>query len=146
MVDVITLSSCLHDTMLDQVRALSSSIKLLLVLVISGWSLYYIGFLEVSADEKSERVLFVGDFLESEADGDFDGEPIASLCSAKNWTESLIFNCDAPTGGIGVVRNVHLNCIRSAIEAGGQSDGKTILGLTATFSRVDHSRDRASRR
>ncbi|KAK8049533.1 hypothetical protein PG994_011263 [Apiospora phragmitis] len=103
--------------MLDSSRASSSPIKLLLSLIIFSWSLYYLGFLEVFADVEDEKVLFVGNFLESEADGDFDGEPIASLCSARNWTEGLVFNCDAPSGGIGVVRNVHLNCIRFAIEA-----------------------------
>ncbi|KAK8138642.1 hypothetical protein PG984_002022, partial [Apiospora sp. TS-2023a] len=104
----------------DQVRALPLSINILLSLVISGWSLYYTGFLEVFAGGKNEKVLLVGNFLESKADAGFDGEAIASLCSSKNWTEGLIFNCDAPTGGIGVVRNVHLNCIRFAIEAGAE--------------------------
>lgn len=122
--------------MLNQARAWPSSIKLLLTLVITGWSLYSIGFLEVSADGKNEKVLFVGDFLESKADDDFDGEPIASLCWAKNWTGGLVFNCDAPTGGIGVVRNVHLNCIRFAIEAGGQSAGKTMLEVAGADCHV----------
>jgi len=116
--------------MLDSSRA-STSIKLLLSLLVFGCSLYYFGVLELSAyiEVEDEKSLFVRSFLESEAGGDFDGEPIASMCSAKNWTGGLVFNCDAPSGGIGVVRNVHLNCIRFAIEAGGQSAGRTMLGF-----------------
>lgn len=125
---ILDLATCI--TMLDSSRA-STSLKLVLSLLVFGCSLYYFGFLELSAGigDEDEKSLFVDSFLESEADGDFDGEPIASLCSAKNWTEGMVFNCDAPSGGIGVVRNVHLNCIRFAIEAGGQSAGKTTLGF-----------------
>ncbi|KAK6841917.1 hypothetical protein PG987_002777 [Apiospora arundinis] len=107
--------------MIDSSRA-STSIKLLLSLVVFGCSLYYFGALEASTliQHEDEKGIFVGNFLENEANGDFDGESITSLCSAKNWTKGLVFNCDAPSGGIGVVRNVHLNCIRFAMEAGAE--------------------------
>ena len=64
---------------------------------------------------------FVQDILENEIDGPFDGSALAALCSTKTWTPGLIFKCEAPQGGFGDVRNVFVNCVRYAIEAGGTS-------------------------
>jgi hypothetical protein len=64
-----------------------------------------------------------GAFIESasttEIDGPFDNTTLVELCKTRTWTPGLIFKCEAPAGGIANVRNVFLNCVRYAIEAGG---------------------------
>lgn len=88
------------------------------------WSLSYFSlstsYERVLRQFRGEKARFVEDFLQNEIDGPFDGEPIATICRNKTWTKGLIFNCDPPAGGIGKVRNAHLNCIRLAIEAGAE--------------------------
>lgn len=68
-----------------------------------------------------EEASFIKQALQTEIDGPFDGEWISRLCNSRAWVPGLIAKCDAPQGGIGNVRNVFLNCIRFAIEAGGVS-------------------------
>jgi hypothetical protein len=74
---------------------------------------------EILRKFKDEKRLFVSDFLEYEIDGRFDGSGIAELCASKTWNPNLILSCDPPPGGLGLVKNAHLNCIRFAIEMGG---------------------------
>jgi hypothetical protein len=42
------------------------------------------------------------------------------MCLDKNWTAGLVFTCDKSFGGLGNIRNSILNCVRYAIEAGGE--------------------------
>jgi hypothetical protein len=70
---------------------------------------------------KSEKELFITDFLDTEIDGAFDGTAIGRLCEGKKWTKGLMLSCDPSPGGIGEVKNAHLHCIRMAIEMGGES-------------------------
>ncbi|ORY62275.1 uncharacterized protein BCR38DRAFT_346272 [Pseudomassariella vexata] len=102
-----------------------SILKIIAVLVLFSWSLSYFGITRAHYERvlrqfKGERAHFVADFLENDFDGPFDGKQIALLCANRTWTEGLIFHCDPPAGGIAVVRNAHLNCIRMAIEAGAE--------------------------
>ncbi|KAG9237517.1 hypothetical protein BJ875DRAFT_149015 [Amylocarpus encephaloides] len=61
---------------------------------------------------------FIQQWLASEIDGDLNLKPLGELCTRSNWTEGLIASCGSPQGGVGNVRNVFLNCVRFAIEAG----------------------------
>ena len=63
---------------------------------------------------------FVEEILENDIDGPFDNSALAALCSSKKWMPGLIFKCEA-SGVVGNVRNIILNCVRYAIEAGGSS-------------------------
>jgi len=74
---------------------------------------------QVARQFRSEKSLFVADFLDNEIDGHFDGEGIRELCASKKWKPDLYFSCAAPIGGVAIVRNSQLHCIRFAIEAGG---------------------------
>lgn len=69
---------------------------------------------------QDEKEAFLADFLRHEVDGDFDGHGIAELCAAKPWIPNVILSCDPPAGGPAVVKNAHLNCIRMAMEMGGE--------------------------
>ncbi len=72
-----------------------------------------------------KKAAFVETAINTEIDGPFDRRPLASLCQKAKWTDNLIFSCGAPQGGIGNVRNVFLNCVRYAIEAGGMIQTRT---------------------
>lgn len=66
-----------------------------------------------------DKATFVKAILENEFDSEFDPAPIKKVCDRTQWHAGLIFTCTPPQGGIGNVRNVFLNCIRYAMEAGG---------------------------
>lgn len=66
-----------------------------------------------------ERSVFIKQALDNEFDGPFDNRWLSKKCSSRDWTPGLIVKCGVPYGGVGNVRNVILNCIRYAIEAGG---------------------------
>ncbi|CZS94898.1 uncharacterized protein RCO7_06506 [Rhynchosporium graminicola] len=68
----------------------------------------------------SKKNTFINSLLldKSEIDGAFDNTTITKLCKTTEWTEGLIFRCEGAEGGIANVRNVVLNCVRYAIEAG----------------------------
>lgn len=66
-----------------------------------------------------QKQTFINSAIQTAIDGPFDNHAIRDLCANKNWTEGLIAVCRAPQGGVGNVRNVFLNCVRYAIEAGG---------------------------
>ena len=72
---------------------------------------------------KGKKAWYVESLLaeENEIDGPFNNSTLVELCRTREWTPGLIFKCEAPEGGIGNVRNVFLNCVRYAIEAGGLS-------------------------
>jgi hypothetical protein len=67
-----------------------------------------------------QKQAFINVAAQTTIDGPFDNRETRDLCASKNWTEGLISLCMAPQGGIGNVRNVFLNCVRYAIEAGGK--------------------------
>lgn len=67
-----------------------------------------------------QKQAFIQTATETAIDGPFDNNAIKSLCASKNWTEGLITTCGTPQGGVSNVRNVFLNCVRYAIEAGGK--------------------------
>jgi hypothetical protein len=71
--------------------------------------------------ELDSKEAFLNGVVESEIDGPFDAGTLRALCLSKEWMPGLIFKCEAPKGGVAVVRNVFLNCVRFAIEAGGKS-------------------------
>ena len=67
-----------------------------------------------------QKQVFIQTAIQTAIDGPFDNSAINSLCASKNWTEGLIATCGTPQGSISNVRNVFLNCVRYAIEAGGE--------------------------
>ncbi|PBP27719.1 alternative oxidase [Diplocarpon rosae] len=71
----------------------------------------------------SRQSQFVADVLhdDNEIDGRFDNRTLVQLCGSRKWIPGLIFRCEAPEGGVANVRNVILNCLRYAIEAGATS-------------------------
>jgi hypothetical protein len=102
-------------------------LKFALPAIVVVWTLAYLyttpsTYREFTRKFKDEKDLFISDFLEHEVDGKFDGSSIAELCSRKTWTPGLFMSCDSPPGGLGIVKNAHLNCIRLAIEMGGMFD------------------------
>jgi hypothetical protein len=111
--------------------------QLLIVFIIVTISFYYL-FLEGQYDVHDvyrgtvtgKKRLFVEDILATEIDGPFDGSPLADLCNTKKWIPGLIFKCEAPQGGLTNVRNIFLNCVRYAIEAGGMSSLLQPLSVT----------------
>jgi hypothetical protein len=74
-----------------------------------------------SANVKKDT--FVSQLVTHSLNPKFDGTALAELCSSKEFNDGLIFRCDPAEGGIGNVRNIILNCLRYAIEAGGMSCG-----------------------
>ena len=107
-------------------------LKFALPIIIIFWTLAYFTtspatYTEYLRKFKDEKELFVSDFLEHEIDGRFDGSSIADLCRRKTWTPDLFLSCDSPAGGVGNVKNAHLNCIRIAIEMGGMADSAAHL-------------------
>ncbi|KAG0650723.1 hypothetical protein D0Z07_2317 [Hyphodiscus hymeniophilus] len=99
--------------------------QLLLVFILITIAFYYL-FLEnrydvhdvYRATVTGKKQSFIEDFLSSDIDGSFDGSPLADLCNTRTWVPGLIFKCEPPRGGVSNVRNIMLNCVRYAIEAG----------------------------
>ena len=69
----------------------------------------------------SGKSAFIDSISATEIDGPFDNSNLIELCASRKWVEGLIFKCEAYGGGIVEARNVVLNCLRFAIEAGGSS-------------------------
>jgi hypothetical protein len=100
--------------------------KLLLIFFLVTTTSYYLFFEDrydvhniYKVTVTGRKRAFIQDVLQNEIDGPFDDSALAALCRTKTWMPGLIFKCEAPQGGIGNVRNVFLNCVRYAIEAGG---------------------------
>lgn len=68
---------------------------------------------------QDRKMVFTDDLLEHDIDGPFNGSGIAELCASKKWHRNLVVSCDPPVGGLGRVKNCHLNCLRFAVEMGG---------------------------
>lgn len=110
--------------MLSSTRV-SSLLKLLSALAIFCWVISYLGvsksdYQKIVRQFKGEKARFVEDFLNNDIGGSIEGESISALCANRTWTKGLLFECEPPPGGIGEVRNAHLNCVRFAMEAGGK--------------------------
>ena len=67
----------------------------------------------------SAKDIFIQKALGNEIDGPFNSAPLTALCRQAQWIDGLIIKCAAAIGGVGNVRNIFLNCVRYAIEAGG---------------------------
>lgn len=52
--------------------------------------------------------------------GSFDPKPIRALCKTKKFQGGLVWQCAVIVGGIGNLSSERLNCVRYAIEAGGE--------------------------
>ena len=66
-----------------------------------------------------KKALFVDSVMNTAIDGSFDNSTLVQMCAGKQWQEGLIFKCEPPYGDAIEVRNVFLNCVRFALEAGG---------------------------
>lgn len=102
----------------------SRLVKFVIPAIFICWMLFYFGLSKSRYDNvmrqlRSEKTVFINDFLENEIDGDFDGLGIDRLCESKQWIPGLIMSCDPAPGGVGEVRNAQLTCIRVAMEIGG---------------------------
>ncbi|TDZ23922.1 hypothetical protein Cob_v002618 [Colletotrichum orbiculare MAFF 240422] len=75
---------------------------------------------EVARKFRADRNVFITDFLEHEVDGKFKGEAIQELCTSRKWVPGLVMGCENARGGVGLVRNAILHCVRFAIEAGAE--------------------------
>ena len=69
--------------------------------------------------QHGEKETFIKISIQTANEVAFDIQPIRELCGNITWTDGLIFQCDAPQGGVGNVENFFVNCVRYAIEAGG---------------------------
>lgn len=63
---------------------------------------------------------FIAAILRDPVEGLLDPEPIRNMCDEVKYQEGLVWHCDTIVGGIGNVGNMWLNCVRYAIEAGGE--------------------------
>lgn len=111
-------------------RHLSITLKIFLPLLLAfGVKTYIFKSLKgKSITENSHNSLFLARTMEefvwqemnNELDGQYDMEPLKELCRRRNYQPGLIISCLAPAGGMGNVRNIILNCIRFALEGGGE--------------------------
>lgn len=69
--------------------------------------------------DTSPKSIFIAQVLEHGIDGPIDDTPLTAFCADKKWRPGLMFKCEAATGGVANVRNQILNCVRYALEAGG---------------------------
>lgn len=81
--------------------------------------LVYGGGWEASSETEEER-LFVQQAMDVEFPTPIDYAPIREVCTRNpdNFRPGLLFTCEGQHGGIGMVRNQILKCVRHAINAG----------------------------
>ncbi|KAF7863241.1 hypothetical protein EAF04_007323 [Stromatinia cepivora] len=88
-----------------------------------GWYLFldhdYHETIQIAVSGK--KGVFIQKALRTDIDGPFDNSSLIELCENIEWREGLIFQCEAPYGGVANIRNILLNCFRYAIEAGATS-------------------------
>ncbi len=77
-----------------------------------------------------KKAAFIARASTTDIDGPFDNTTLVELCKGRTWTPGLIFKCEAPEGEITDVRNIFLNCVRFAIEAGGKPSPRGYLDLS----------------
>jgi len=132
--DIPLLSSHLKISSIPSLPSLSARSSNILKLALVITSLFLTGFYLFSGSSdgahrdykqiyhgaiSGKKAAFIDPILTSEIDGPFDNSTLAQLCASRKWSPGLIFMCEAPQGGVANVRNVFLNCVRYAIEAGG---------------------------
>lgn len=82
-------------------------------------------YAEVLRSFQDDKKLFVADFLETGALGEtVDGKGLSAHCASRTWfseDKAVIVSCEPAEGGPALVRNSQLNCIRFAIEVGGEA-------------------------
>lgn len=74
-----------------------------------------------SGGSNGKKDLFIQQLLNHDLNPKVNGSALTEVCARKVWHRGLIFSCDPAEGGIGNIRNIILNCVRYAIEAGGES-------------------------
>lgn len=84
---------------------------------------------------RGKQEIFLKTIEDAPIDGIFDNRTLVDLCGSTQWQDGLIVKCEPPYGDAVQVRNVFLNCVRYAIEAG----GNIYLDIPATYARrADH--------
>lgn len=71
--------------------------------------------------ELSKKDVFVQQVLQTDIDGPYNIQPLQEFCgsSERVYQPGLIVKCEPPSGGFGNIKNMFLNFIRFAFEAGG---------------------------
>ncbi|QSZ34053.1 hypothetical protein DSL72_005633 [Monilinia vaccinii-corymbosi] len=66
-----------------------------------------------------KKGVFIQKALRTDIAGPFDDSTLVEFCQSVEWREGLIIQCESPYGGVANIRNILLNCLRYAMEAGG---------------------------
>ncbi|KAH6647797.1 hypothetical protein BKA67DRAFT_523440 [Truncatella angustata] len=77
------------------------------------WTLLYNG----SGQRPDERV-FIREAMSVEFPAPIDYKPIQEVCARTDFQPGLLFSCEGQHGGVGMVRNQILRCVRYAIHGG----------------------------
>lgn len=82
-------------------------------------------YFDVLRSFQDDKKLFLQDFMahDTEAQWPNHGLQLAKLCANRTWfpeEKAVILSCEPMQGGLGAVKNAHLNCIRFGIEMGGE--------------------------
>ena len=68
--------------------------------------------------QQHEETVFLAQAMNVEFPAPIDFQPIQEVCAQTQFRPGLLFTCEGQHGGIGMVRNQILKCIRYAIHAG----------------------------
>lgn len=63
---------------------------------------------------------YIDAVMRNPVEGTLDLAPIRAKCDSVKFQPGLIWHCELVNGGIGNVGNMWLNCVRYAMEAGGE--------------------------
>ncbi|KAK2051724.1 hypothetical protein LY76DRAFT_599143 [Colletotrichum caudatum] len=74
---------------------------------------------DVAPSQQDAENLFVQQAMSVEYPAPIDYEPMRQICSRTSFRPGLLFSCEGQHGGIGMVRNQILKCVRYAISGGG---------------------------
>jgi hypothetical protein len=121
-------------------RQRASKFKLVALLLVIGTVFYQLNYHlypeYVARKHTRDKEEWIHTLLDTSINGQYDGSAIQEKCANTKWQEGLIFSCDGLEGGVGIVRNIALNCgmfdlnnardcsltlslVRLAMEAGG---------------------------
>lgn len=95
-------------------------------------------YVDVLRSFQDDKKLFLRDFMTHDIEARLPdhGLQLAQLCANKTWfpeDKAVVLSCDPLPGGMGGVKNGHLNCIRFAIEIGGEYPHSARLAQEASF-------------
>ncbi|TEA10059.1 hypothetical protein C8034_v010891 [Colletotrichum sidae] len=77
-------------------------------------------FYEYTGHSKlKDDIAFIRQAMDVEFPAAIDYKPIQEICSRSEFRSGLVFTCEEQHGGIGMVRNQILKCVRYAISGGG---------------------------